>query len=93
MNTLKEDTLVKFDLTKIRAGESSKSIETLFTLLQLYFIKFAFNPPTLFQKPVPSKNRDKNKKEYFCTIAFIRISCLLYSVLISYKVYLSSTWW
>lgn len=93
MNILKEDTLVKLVFTKIRAGASSESIETLFTLLQLYFIKFAFSPPTLFQKPVPSKNRDKNKKEYFFTIAFIQISCLLYSVLISHEVYLTSTWW
>lgn len=67
MDNLKEDTLVKFVFTQTRVGGSSKSTETLFTWLQLHFVKLTFNLPTLFQKPVPNKNRDENKQDFFFT--------------------------
>ena len=57
-----------------------KNIVTLFTWLQIHFAKFTFNSPTLFQKPVPSKNRDENKEQNFFTIAFIWILFTIFSV-------------
>lgn len=91
MDNLKEDTVVKFVFTKTKSWEIFKKYWLLTHLAPAPFDQTYIEPPTLFQNPIPKKNRDGNKEDFFSHLTFIWIFCLLYSALISYQVYLTST--
>lgn len=78
-------------LLKQRVGRSSKNTDFLLTWLQLHLIKLTLNPQHYSRTPSPKRIGMETKRIFFSHLTFIWIFCLLYSALISYQVYLTST--